>query len=226
MAAGGRADFLLLAKTQRSHTDAAAQALKGYLQQSGRPFPDLAWLNELDNHRHDLDQNKFQVLEFRKYSNKVIFLFLDRIDANAASVANADLGKQLASFRSLVEAKVQLSRMRNLLMKVLQDGRFSYEDYAQIRSQHDFYARSLGDFLRYADAGTSQDLQQVITSADYAAVARLMQSLEQGPDLELQALHADGVVERIKSSVLPPDRDDLTTSSSSSVFHYHLVRTK
>ncbi|GAB3821036.1 response regulator [Pontibacter rugosus] len=188
MAAGEDAAFMQEAKAQRALTDAAERDLKQYLQATGRSFSDIVLLNELKQFRSDLDQNKLDVIEFRRYSSDLIANFLDRIDANATGIGNVKLSQQLLSFRSLVDTKIQLARVRSLLMKVLREERFSYEDYALIRSQHSFYTRSLKDFGRYATAESVQELQKTTSTENYMQVEAMLQQIENGTELDFAAI--------------------------------------
>ncbi|WP_242927382.1 response regulator [Pontibacter vulgaris] len=183
-AAGGDSAFMVEAKALRSITDAAETEIKGFIVSSGRPFPDLALLNNLKKYRNDLDQNKLDVAEFRQYSTNLIFTFLDKLDANAEGISNAEISRQLASFRDLAEAKIQLARLRSLMMRVSQSGEFSAIDFAQAKSQLDFYNRSLNDFMRYSDAESVREMQQILQSGNYNKVAGILQEIENNPELQ------------------------------------------
>jgi len=184
-AEAGDTSFLLEAKTQRRATDAAERALKAFLVSTGRPFPDLALLNDLRKYRHDLDEQELDVEAFRKYSNDLVFTLLDRMDTNTRGFGNATIGSELTSFRSLAEAKIQLSRVRGLLMMVLQEGAFSYQHYAQINSQINAYHTALSDFNRYASEASIQDVQDIAASEDYQQVTGILLAIEQNPELNL-----------------------------------------
>lgn len=206
VADGSESALLLEAKTHRAQTDAAVRKLKEYLQETGVTFVDISLLDDLKKHRNDLDRQRLDVLEFRKYSTELSFTFLDRIDANAVGVGSAELSRQLSSFKSLVEAKIQLARVRSLLMKVIQDKEFTYDDYALVRSQSNFYSRALTDFNRYASSKSAQHLETVTSSEDYKKVATVLQAIEQSPELNFEAMNATVVFDEFTTSI-----DDLRT---------------
>ncbi len=185
VAIGGNEEMLLEAKSLRAETDAAERELKQFLEQNERSFADVSLLHDFKKFRGDLDQVDLDLDDFRKYSNNLIFVFLGRIDANANGVGDADLARRMLSFRNLVESKIQLARMRSLLMKVMQEGMFSYEDYAEIRSQKRFFERALDDFNRYASPETRQQLKAAISGESYRKVATLLQRLEMNPEVKL-----------------------------------------
>ncbi|MFD2247152.1 response regulator [Pontibacter ruber] len=200
-AAGGETAFLIEAKTLRSITDAAQQDVRNFITSSGRPFPDLALLNELKSYRNDLDQNKLDVQEFRRYSTSLIYTFLDRMDANATGIGNAEIQKQLISFRNLAEAKIQLGRIRSLLMMVIKDGSFSYQNYAQINTQIDSYNRSLNNFTRFSDATSVQDVQKIISSENYKQVAGILQRIERNPELDMSSFNTTATFNLFTQSI-------------------------
>ncbi|PRY08847.1 signal transduction histidine kinase [Pontibacter ummariensis] len=186
-ASGGESGFLLDAKAQRGKTDAAARELTEFLVSEGRTFPDLALLNELERYRNALDKNELDVPAFREYSTGLIFNFLNKVDANATGISNVEIGRQLISFRNLAEAKVQLGRIRSLLM-IFPEGALSTEDYARISSHIDFYKRALNDFSRHANGEAVGQVQEIVASDDYKEVAAILQAIERSPDLNLSAL--------------------------------------
>ncbi|WP_018478658.1 response regulator [Pontibacter roseus] len=198
---GGNTNYLLQAKALRSNTDAMERELKVFLNNTGRQFADLALLNDLKKYRNGLDQERLDVQEFRSYSSSLIFTFLDRIEANATGTGNATIGRQLASLRHLAEAKIHLGRIRSLLMMVIQEGAFSYQEYAQINSQLDAYNRSLTTFSHYADEATEQQVQEVTTSQNYKHVANLLQAIEAKPELNLSSYNTTETFNRFTQSI-------------------------
>ncbi|MFD3003905.1 response regulator [Pontibacter toksunensis] len=200
-ATGGEATFLLEAKAHRGTTDTAARDLKNFLESTGRLFPDLALLNDLNRYRSELDRNNLELEEFRKYTDNLVFTFLERMDANATGIGSAKIGKQLLSFRNLAEAKIQLGRIRSLLMMVIQQGSFSYSDYAMAKSYIDFYNRSLSDFSRYAPDASVSDVQQIITSDSYRQVAGILQAIEKNPELDMSAFDTHATFELFTQSI-------------------------
>ncbi|NDK55275.1 response regulator [Pontibacter fetidus] len=186
-AAGGNEAYMVEARSQRKITDAAEHQLKEFLVASGSTLPELSKLDDLRAFRRDLDQNRLDVTEFRQYSSALIFDFLNRMDANATGVSNVAIGKQLTSFRNLAETKIQLARMRSLLMMAIQDKRFTLDSYAQLHSQYTFYNTALEGFTRYADAASLADVQNILSSGNYMKVARILQDIEETPELDLTA---------------------------------------
>ncbi|MHC2991624.1 autoinducer kinase [Pontibacter sp. HJ8] len=200
-ASGTDTRFLQEAKALRSLTNATERDLKAFLARSGRQFPDLALLNDLNKYRNNLDQNKLELEEFRQYSSALIFTFLDRIDSDATGINDEEIGQRLASFRYLAEAKIHLGRIRSLLMKVIQEGAFSYEDYGQINSQIDSYNRALNSFIRYADATAEKDVQAITSSDNYLKVADLLQAIEADPELNLSTLNTTATFDQFTQSI-------------------------
>jgi CheY-like chemotaxis protein/HAMP domain-containing protein len=185
VAASGDAAFLVEAKSQRQLTDAAERDLKEFLLASGLMLPELSKLDDIRKYRNDLDQKTLDVADFRQYSTSLIFDFLSRMDANAGGVRNVAIGKQLTSFRDLAEAKIQLARIRSLLMMAIQENGFSYKNFAQLHSQYTFYETSLEEFARYADATSLADVQKIMASENYKKVLGIVQDIEETPDLDL-----------------------------------------
>ncbi|WP_162427230.1 response regulator [Pontibacter pudoricolor] len=185
VAANGDAAFLVEAKSQRHLTDAAERDLKEFLLASGLMLPELSKLDEIRRYRNDLDQKKLDVADFRQYSTDLIFDFLNRMDATSGSVRNLAIGKQLTSFKDLAEAKIQLARIRSLLMMAIQEKGFSYKNFAQLHSQYTFYETSLEDFARYADATSLADVQKIVASENYKKVLGIVQDIEENPNLDL-----------------------------------------
>ncbi|RDV13639.1 response regulator [Pontibacter diazotrophicus] len=184
-ASGGESTFLLEAKAQRAATDAAVRNLNDFLEDSGRSFPELALLNDLNRYRNDLDRDELDVMEFRRYSTDLIFTFLDRLDANATGISDVEIGRQLISFRNLAEAKIQLGRIRSLLMRVIQNGIFSYNDYALVKSQISFYNSALRNFNRYANSASLNEVQGIRSSDNYEQIAAILQAIENNPSLDV-----------------------------------------
>ena len=187
-AAGGDSAFMIEAKAQRASTDAAERELKNFILESGRPFPELSLLDNLKQYRNSLDRGSLDVLEFRQYSSGLIFSFLDRVDANATGISNVEIGRRLLSFRSLAEAKIQLARIRSLLMQVMQEGSFSYDTYAQASSHINFYQEGLQDFYRYAEGESRKEVEQVLSSDNHRRVESILQSIQRNPQLNMAAL--------------------------------------
>ncbi|MEJ8755956.1 response regulator [Pontibacter sp. H259] len=184
-AASGDPSFMVEAISQRKITDAAEHQLREFLINSGVSLPELSKLDDIRKYRNDLEKEKLDVTEFRHYSSNLIFDFLNRMDANAAGVKNIGIGRQMASFRYLAETKIQLARIRSLLMLTIQDKEFSLETYAQLNSQYAFYNSAFGNFTRYADAASLADVQRIVSSENYKKVAEILQAIEKSPDLDL-----------------------------------------
>jgi CheY-like chemotaxis protein/signal transduction histidine kinase/HAMP domain-containing protein len=185
---GGDSVLMVEARAQRASTDVAGRELSEFLEASGRSFPNLTLLQDLKKYRTDLDNGKLDVMDFRRYSTELIFSLLNRMDASATSIENAELSRRLQSFKYLSEAKVQFGRMRSLLMKVTSEGMFSYQDYALFMTQYNDHVASLESFNRYADKETSLAVQQLLRDENYKNVLAIVQMLEQKPDQNLNKL--------------------------------------
>jgi CheY-like chemotaxis protein len=215
----GSAYFVQEAKKQRERTNAAEQALKAYYESTGYAFPDLGLINELRSFRMAQDMGKLDLAAFRNYTANLLLRFTNRIDENATGISNVALSRDLISFKNLVSAKIELGRIRSTLMRVIQEGRFSLNDYAMYAAQKELYNSSVLDFMRYAEASEIAALRQLTSSDDYGAVLQLFDELENNPgsDLsgyDLQAVFSlfttnvehfkqleDGMISRIKDQV-------------------------
>ncbi|HEY4652439.1 MAG TPA: response regulator, partial [Pontibacter sp.] len=200
-AASGDTSFMVEAKILRTNTERAENSLKEFLTASGRQFPDMALLGEQRKYVYDLEQNKLDLQEYRQYSSGLIFSFLNRISADASGISTIAISKQLQSFRSLAEAKIHLARIRSLLMKVILDETFSYEDYAQISTQLDSYRRALNDFNKNAAPEAVADVQAILTSDNYKQVAAILQTIERNPKLRLSAYSTHGTFDLFTNSI-------------------------
>ncbi|WP_299757975.1 response regulator [uncultured Pontibacter sp.] len=200
-AAGGDSTMLVEAIAQRRSTDAAERSLEEFLQNTGRSLPELSLLDEQQKYRNNLDSRNFDALAFRAYSTSLIFSLLDRIDDNAAGTSNTDLSKQLLSFRNLAEAKIQLGRIRSLLMRVIDDGAFSYNDYANISSQMAAYNRALDNYSRFASQQALNEVQQISTSDNHKKVAAVLQAIESDPQLNMAALDPSTIFNQFTTSI-------------------------
>ncbi|TXK48751.1 response regulator [Pontibacter qinzhouensis] len=198
---GGNEDYLLAAKTQRTVTDAAERDLKQFLEKTGRSFSDISLLHSLQEYRNDVDKDKLDVPKFRSYSEDLIYAFLGRIDSNANGVGDEDLSQEMLSLRSLIEAKIQLARMRSLLMKVMQEGVFDFEDYAEMRSHKRFYERALVDFDRFASSNTSAEVASVLSSDNYRQIALMLQRIDRDPGTSFDPENAVPVFNNFTTSI-------------------------
>ncbi|TPE44230.1 response regulator [Pontibacter mangrovi] len=186
-AATGDSAMLVEAKVYRVETDAAERDLKKYLEESGRTLPELSMLNELKVFRTQLDQHRLNVQEYRRFSTELIFSLLDRMADNASNSGNPVLARQLESFRQLTEAKIQLGRIRSLVVNSIQSGSFPPKDYGVVMSQIAAFERALANFNRYADPVTIQNVQQIIESENYHRMAAILQAIDEKPELDLSA---------------------------------------
>ncbi|MFC0609708.1 response regulator [Rufibacter quisquiliarum] len=189
----GEKTTLLEARGQRSLTDEAERELHAFLASTGRSLPEAALFEDFKKFRKDLDQDKLDVLAFRSYSRDLIFRLLDRVDANATGISSKMISRQLVSFRNLAEAKVQLGRIRSLLMKVIPERRFSYEDYAQIVSQVESYNRSLNNFQRYATKESANLVQKITASDNYKQVDATLLAISANPEIDLSSFSTAAV---------------------------------
>ncbi|NEM97132.1 response regulator [Pontibacter burrus] len=177
MAASGDTAVLAETRALRSGTDKAERDLKEFLNANNRQFMELSQLDTFKDYRYDVDNQELDVAEFRKVSTRIIFLFLDRLDENAIGTSNININRQLQSLRSLAEAKIQLGRMRSLLMKVFQDDEISQADYGQFISQLDSYGRALDNFSRVADSEVINALRDIHASDNYKKVSATLNAV-------------------------------------------------
>ncbi|WP_276497488.1 response regulator [Pontibacter litorisediminis] len=200
-AAAGDTAMLQEAKAHRSMTDAAERELEAFLEANGRQLQELALLNEQKKYRDALDRQAFNEAEYRAYSSSLIFSLLNRMDANASGTSNVALSQQLISFRHLTEAKIQLARVRSLLMRVLREETFSYQDYALATSQISSYKRSLDDFNRYASADARRSVRDIAISDSYKKVSAMLEAIEANPQMRLGGFDPATVFETFTKTI-------------------------
>ncbi|MEJ8800774.1 response regulator [Pontibacter sp. H249] len=192
-AAGGDTLMMVEAKAQRNQTDATVRDLGDFLSSTGRAMQEITLLNDLKSYRNQLDNRQLDVTEFRQYSTEVIFAFLDRIDQNATGINDASLELQLSNFRNLAEAKIQLARIRSLLMNAILSGELTVNEFATFRSHFNFYNESLRNFNRYADNESAGAIQEILTSETYKQVESIMQQVNANPEVNVSAMDATNV---------------------------------
>ncbi|MCC9135105.1 response regulator [Pontibacter silvestris] len=200
-ASQGNTAFLLEAQSLRRQTDVVKRELDSFLESSGHAFSDLAMLNELQKYRNDVDRNQLNVIEFRDYSSMLLESMLDRMDENAIGSSNVELSRKLSSFRYLVGAKVQLGRIRSLMMNVIESGSFTYENYASFTSYLNLYNQNLSDFNRYASREAAKDVQDIISSANHRDIAGLMHAIQINPQTDLSTYNAVAVFNGFSASI-------------------------
>ncbi|MCP2044853.1 response regulator [Pontibacter sp. HSC-36F09] len=184
-ASAGDSAFMLDARAQRGLTDAAGLELTNFLSETNRTFPALSMLDDLKKYRSELDKGKLDPEDFRRYSSDFIFSMLNRMDASAIGINNSEISKQLISFKSLSEAKIHLARMRSLLMKSLQEGIFSYQDYAQLMAQYTAHSAALGEFYRYGEKDAVNVVQQIVVSDEYKRGDAILKTFQENPETDL-----------------------------------------
>ncbi len=187
-ASSGDPVMLSEAKAQRNLTDVVVRELTDFVATSSRTMPELGKLAQLSEYRNSLDQNRLDALEFRQYSSDIIFTFLDRIDANATGISDPALEVQLKNFRNLAETKIQLARIRSLMMKAILDNSLSVQDYALFSASRNFYAKAFKDVNRFADEEKVKALREITTSADYKKVEAILSQIEANPQADLSNL--------------------------------------
>ena len=192
-AAEGDTLFIVEAIAQQDKTEAARRELQDFLESNDRSFTDLGLTNELARYRYQLEQGTLQPLEFRNYSRALIFAFLDRLEENATGISNVEISRELQGFKSLVEAKVQLGRLRALMLRVLRDREISYEDYGSFHSQKDDHAKALDEFMRYAPKPAIEDVQNQLETKNYKKIVGIIKRLEQNPQADLSGYTSLGV---------------------------------
>ncbi|WP_299989789.1 response regulator [uncultured Pontibacter sp.] len=200
-AASGDSIFMLDARAQRNLTDAATLDLTDFLSNTSRTLPAISMMQDINKYRSDLDKGNLDVDDFRRYSNELIFSMLNRMDASATALSNVEISRQLIGFKSLSEAKIHLGRMRSLLMKSMQEGIFSYQDYALLMTQYNSHTTALESFYRYADRGTVSEVQEILVSDDYKRAVAVVQRLEQNPDTDLNTFDAGSVYSLYTSNI-------------------------
>ncbi|GGG04528.1 response regulator [Pontibacter amylolyticus] len=184
-ASAGDSAFMLDARAQRGLTDAAGLELTNFLSENNRALPALSMLDDLKKYRSELDKGTLDAVDFRRYSSDFIFSMLNRMDASAIGINNAEISKQLISFKSLSEAKIHLARMRSQLMKSLQEGIFSYQDYAQLMAQYAAHSAALGEFYRYGENEAVNVVQQIVVSDEYKRGDAILKTFQENPETDL-----------------------------------------
>ncbi|QCR22075.1 response regulator [Pontibacter sp. SGAir0037] len=200
-ASEGELVYLLEAKNQRSYTDDTKRELEAFAERTGRRIPNLAAVNNLDNYRNDLDNNRLDVIAFRQYSTNLIFNFLERVDANVIQTNNPALSMQLSSFQNLIEAKIQLGRIRSFLMRVMHNEQLSYEDFASITSQREFYERAINEFVLNGDKAHVQKVLEILETTNYKATAGVLEQIRQNPQVKLNSYNAVTVFNQFSESI-------------------------
>lgn len=200
-AASGDSVFMLDARAQRGLTDAATLELTDFLSETSRTLPAINMMQSLSKYRSDLDKGRLDVADFRRYSNELIFSMLNRMDASATGLSNAEISRRLISFKSLSEAKIHLGRMRSLLMKSMQEGIFSYQDYALLMTQYNNHTTALESFYRYADRSTIEEVQKIVVSEDYKRALSIVQRLDQDPETNLNSFNSGSVYSLFTSNI-------------------------
>lgn len=193
--------FMMEAKFQRTLTDAAEKRLVDFFEQEKRSFSGIAMIGELEKYRNDLDRGQLDPVNFRHYSYDLIFTFLNRIDENAFGISNIEIRIKLLSFVNFVEAKVQLGRIRSLLMRVIEKGRFSYEDYALFGVQKNFYERALQDFQRHAPEQSKKDFKKLSATENFKETELLLHNLEVKPGFNLASMNSMAVYKEFTQSI-------------------------
>ncbi|PTX21128.1 signal transduction histidine kinase [Pontibacter mucosus] len=190
-AVNGDTTMLLQARNYRLQTDAAERELTDFLLGAGRTLPEMADISELKKYRTQLDQQKIDVEEYRDFSAGLIFSLLSRLEDNATGSGNTMLARQLETFRQLVEAKIQLGRARSLMANAINADTFTFQEYANIRSQITAYNRALSSFSRQAGPQAMDDVEKVLTSDNYQKVSAILQAIEADPQMDLNVFDAD-----------------------------------
>ncbi len=177
--------FITEAISQRNLTDAAKKELLRFLEENKRSIAGISSIDDLTRYRYEFDEGQIEPLEFRNYSRALIFTFLDRIDENATGISDVSLSRDLQSFKSLVEAKVHLGRLRSLMMRIVLADGITYEEYAQFQSLKDSYQHAIDNFKLYASKVALEDIQKQLSTDSYKKVNALFQQLEHNPHTDL-----------------------------------------
>ena len=184
-AAEGDTTFFPLARASRNLTDREATTLKAYLEASGKPVPEFLLLSELQKYRKDMDQNNLNVEEFRDYSLGVLALLTGEIEANTVGINNMRIALQLHSFRLVTDAKVSLGRIRTVVMRGINTGGYTHQDYANFNSLKDSYKKALRDLNILVDEETSQEIQKVTSGQSAQNIESLFLLLSNNPQTNL-----------------------------------------
>jgi CheY-like chemotaxis protein/signal transduction histidine kinase/HAMP domain-containing protein len=200
-AAEGNGKFLLEAKTSRKLTDLAERELRLFLENQNRAFSELALLNQLQQYRYNLDQNQLDVLEFREYSQKLIFSFLTRMEENAQGISNQRIRTELSGLVSLTQAKIHLGRIRSLLMKTIREGSFSYQDFGLLVSYSNSYDQSLNDFSRLAPGQLIEEVQNLAETEIFRATEAHLHSFRSNPQSNLAEYDRHGVFDLFTGAI-------------------------
>lgn len=200
-AADGDSLYRIRAIVQRDFTDAEERSLKFFLEQSDRSFSDLSLIDNLKKYRSDLDNNKLDMNEFRQYSNRLLFLFLNRIEDNASNIYNVPIRRELLSFVHLSTAKLHLGRIRSTLMRTIPYKQIPVDDYGLFVSQKDFYFRSLEDFKRFASDRIKQETERISLSKSNKEILLVFQKLEKSATKDVSSLNADTIFQTFTNGV-------------------------
>jgi CheY-like chemotaxis protein/signal transduction histidine kinase/HAMP domain-containing protein len=212
-ATDGDSLFLLEAISQRSLTDAAQKDLQLFLESTNRSFSGISLINDLSRYRYQLDEARIDPLEFRGYSQSLIYTFLNRIDENATGISNVVISRELQSFKNLVEAKVQLGRVRSLMMRILLNEELSFGEYAQFQSQKDAHQQAISNFKRYATEVALQDVQNQLSTDSYKEIVAVFQQLAQNPRTDLSRYNTLSIYNLFTKSV-----EDLRAAEDRMIF--------
>ena len=200
-ASEGDSLFLREAQSQRDLTDASVKNLQSFMENSGRSFSGFTVITDLNRFRGDLDRGKLDQADFRNYSRNLLFYFLSLVDEKATGISNVQLSRELQSFKNLTEANVHLGRIRSLMMKIISDGRLSYQDYAQLKSQIDSHKRALAAFEEYASVEALRDVQRHLVSDSYKRMSGIFQELERNPQAGIRDYDPVGIFNLFTRSV-------------------------
>ena len=197
----GDSSFLIQARQQRLLTDAAVKNLEDFLEEHGLTISEMALTAELSEFRQQQDRTNLDIARFEAYSDHFIYSFLSRIEGNAKTFKDVDIRRKLMGFKDLVDSKIYLGKTRSVLMKVIQENRFSYRDYATFSIDKDFFENSLESFIRYASREASREVLGLTTSDNHRQVLNLFVLFENNPEIDLSPYNQRAVYNLFTNSV-------------------------
>ena len=197
----GDSSFITGARQQRLITDAAIRNLQVFLEEEDIVFPGLSLANDLQRFRDQQDKKNFDIEEFQAYADNLITTYLTRIEENAKTFSNVDVRRKLMGFKDLVDSKIYLGKTRSTLMKVIQQDGFSFQDYASLSIDEDFFNASLQRFVAYASAEASKEVLNLTTADNHKQVLNLFMLFENNPQIDLTPYNQRAIYNLFTNSI-------------------------
>src|SRR5690606_38817097 len=175
--------------------------LEEFVEEHNLSLPELALSSKLAEFRQQQDRNHLDIAQFEAFSDHFIYTFLARIEENAKTFKDVDIRRKLMGFKDLVDSKIYLGKTRSVLMKVIQENKFSYRDYAIFSIDKDFFDKSLQSFIRYASAESSREILELTTSDNHKQILNLFTLFENNPQIDLTPYNQRAVYNLFTNSV-------------------------